>query len=238
MAVRRYGARAGSAPNPRRRALAAHDMVEVRHHPQLTCPGGTMPASSDDSGTSESGANEDLKAKMREALERKKQGGAKGLHGDNPLRRRRTAPRSPAAPRRRCTAARPAAGVPDGRTADRSAGRPRRAASTTHCGPSSTSTASTVECAGPGEVRRSWRCPPRSREAARPEAPPSRTRPRDLDASGAGRSGRHSTGEPPLAIAVKEGHVLRVVGARVRFPTFPRGGRPRHDGRHAVRPQL
>ena len=40
-----------------------------------------MPASSDDSGTSESGANEDLKAKMREALDRKKQGGAKGLRG-------------------------------------------------------------------------------------------------------------------------------------------------------------
>jgi hypothetical protein len=45
-----------------------------------------MPASTDDSGTSDSGANEDLKAKMREALERKKQGGAKGLHGDNPLK--------------------------------------------------------------------------------------------------------------------------------------------------------
>jgi len=41
-----------------------------------------MPASSD-----ESGANEDLKAKMREALERKKKGGAKGLQGDeNPVR--------------------------------------------------------------------------------------------------------------------------------------------------------
>jgi hypothetical protein len=40
-----------------------------------------MPASSD-----ESGANEDLKAKMREALERKKQGGAKGKGGDNPVR--------------------------------------------------------------------------------------------------------------------------------------------------------
>ena len=37
-----------------------------------------MPASSD-----QSGANEDLKAKMREALERKKKGGAKGLQGDN-----------------------------------------------------------------------------------------------------------------------------------------------------------
>ena len=45
-----------------------------------------MPASTDGSGTSESGANEDLKAKMREALEKKKQGGAKGLHGDNPLK--------------------------------------------------------------------------------------------------------------------------------------------------------
>ncbi len=45
-----------------------------------------MPASSDDSGASESGANEDLKAKMREALERKKQGGAKGRGGDNPVR--------------------------------------------------------------------------------------------------------------------------------------------------------
>jgi hypothetical protein len=41
-----------------------------------------MPASSD-----QSGANEDLKAKMREALERKKKGGAKGLQGDdNPVR--------------------------------------------------------------------------------------------------------------------------------------------------------
>jgi hypothetical protein len=40
-----------------------------------------MPASSDDSS-----ANEDLKAKMREALERKKNGGAKGKGGDNPLR--------------------------------------------------------------------------------------------------------------------------------------------------------
>ena len=40
-----------------------------------------MPASSD-----ESGANEDLKAKMREALDRKKQGGAKGRQGDNPVR--------------------------------------------------------------------------------------------------------------------------------------------------------
>jgi hypothetical protein len=39
-----------------------------------------MPASN------ESGANEDLKAKMREALERKKQGGGKGVSGDNPLR--------------------------------------------------------------------------------------------------------------------------------------------------------
>ena len=45
-----------------------------------------MPASTDDSGTSESGANEDLKAKMREALEKKKQGGAQGLHGENPLK--------------------------------------------------------------------------------------------------------------------------------------------------------
>ena len=41
-----------------------------------------MPASSD-----ESGANEDLKAKMREALDRKKQGGAKGKGGDNPVPR-------------------------------------------------------------------------------------------------------------------------------------------------------
>jgi Family of unknown function (DUF5302) len=40
-----------------------------------------MPASND-----QSGANEDLKAKMREALERKKQGGGKGVAGDNPLR--------------------------------------------------------------------------------------------------------------------------------------------------------
>ena len=39
-----------------------------------------MPASRD-----ESGANEDLKAKMREALERKKNGGAKGRGGDRPL---------------------------------------------------------------------------------------------------------------------------------------------------------
>ena len=45
-----------------------------------------MPASTDDSGTSESVANEDLKAKMREALEKKKQGGAQGLHGENPLK--------------------------------------------------------------------------------------------------------------------------------------------------------
>jgi hypothetical protein len=64
-------------------------MVELRHNRHLR--GGTMPASSDDSGASESGAtesgaNEDLKAKMREALDRKKQGGAKGLHGENPLR--------------------------------------------------------------------------------------------------------------------------------------------------------
>jgi hypothetical protein len=41
----------------------------------------TMPASRD-----ESAANEDLKAKMREALERKKKGGQGGQHGDNPLR--------------------------------------------------------------------------------------------------------------------------------------------------------
>ncbi|MBF4766385.1 DUF5302 family protein [Nocardioides agariphilus] len=40
-----------------------------------------MPASSD-----QSGANEDLKAKMREALDRKKKGGSGGLHGDNPLK--------------------------------------------------------------------------------------------------------------------------------------------------------
>jgi hypothetical protein len=41
-----------------------------------------MPASSD-----QSGANEDLKARMREALDRKKQGGGKGRSGDdNPLR--------------------------------------------------------------------------------------------------------------------------------------------------------
>ena len=41
-----------------------------------------MPASSD-----QSGANEDIKAKMREALERKKQSGGKGgQQGDNPLR--------------------------------------------------------------------------------------------------------------------------------------------------------
>jgi hypothetical protein len=41
-----------------------------------------MPASQD-----ESGANEDLKAKMREALERKKQGsGQGGRGGDNPLK--------------------------------------------------------------------------------------------------------------------------------------------------------
>jgi hypothetical protein len=40
-----------------------------------------MPASSE-----ESGPNEDLKAKMREALERKKQGGTKGKGGDNPVR--------------------------------------------------------------------------------------------------------------------------------------------------------
>lgn len=39
-----------------------------------------MPASRD-----ESGANEDLKAKMREALERKKNGGTKGRGGDRPL---------------------------------------------------------------------------------------------------------------------------------------------------------
>jgi hypothetical protein len=45
-----------------------------------------MPASTGESGASESGANEDLKAKMREALERKKQGGAKGRQGDNPVR--------------------------------------------------------------------------------------------------------------------------------------------------------
>jgi hypothetical protein len=46
-----------------------------------------MPASPRESGTDESGANEDLKAKMREALERKKKGGAKGLQGDdNPVR--------------------------------------------------------------------------------------------------------------------------------------------------------
>ena len=40
-----------------------------------------MPASSD-----QSGANEDLKAKMREALDRKKNGGGKGVGGDNPLK--------------------------------------------------------------------------------------------------------------------------------------------------------
>jgi hypothetical protein len=40
-----------------------------------------MSASSD-----QSGANEDLKAKMREALDRKKQGGGKPATGDNPLR--------------------------------------------------------------------------------------------------------------------------------------------------------
>ena len=30
--------------------------------------------------------NDDLKAKMREALERKKKSGPQGLHGDNPLK--------------------------------------------------------------------------------------------------------------------------------------------------------
>jgi hypothetical protein len=40
-----------------------------------------MPASSD-----QSGANEDLKAKMREALDRKKRGGGRSASGDNPLR--------------------------------------------------------------------------------------------------------------------------------------------------------
>ncbi len=40
-----------------------------------------MPASSD-----QPGANEDLKAKMREALERKKKGGGRGVSGDNPVR--------------------------------------------------------------------------------------------------------------------------------------------------------
>jgi hypothetical protein len=39
-----------------------------------------MPESRDDSS-----ANEDLKAKMREALERKKQAGAKGKGGEKPL---------------------------------------------------------------------------------------------------------------------------------------------------------
>ena len=45
-----------------------------------------MPASTDDSGTSESGANEDLKAKMRAALDRKKLG---AIVFTNPERRRR-----------------------------------------------------------------------------------------------------------------------------------------------------
>jgi hypothetical protein len=46
-----------------------------------------MPASPDESGTTGSDANEDLKAKMREALERKNKGGGKGGRGaDNPLR--------------------------------------------------------------------------------------------------------------------------------------------------------
>ena len=45
-----------------------------------------MPASTDDPDQ-ESGANEDLKAKMREALESKKKGGAQGgRDGDNPLK--------------------------------------------------------------------------------------------------------------------------------------------------------
>ena len=44
-----------------------------------------MPASTDDSGTSESGANEDLKAKMREALDRKN-AQAKGVSEDAPLK--------------------------------------------------------------------------------------------------------------------------------------------------------
>ena len=40
-----------------------------------------MPASSD-----QSGANEDIKAKMREALDRKKRGGGPSASSDNPLR--------------------------------------------------------------------------------------------------------------------------------------------------------
>ena len=45
-----------------------------------------MPASTDDSGTSESGANEDLKAKMREALDRKKSGGQGGVPQGGPAK--------------------------------------------------------------------------------------------------------------------------------------------------------
>ena len=56
-------------------------------------------------------ANDDLKAKMREALERKQAHD----HPDDAAghKARRTVPRSPAAPPRRCTGARPAAAAPE-----------------------------------------------------------------------------------------------------------------------------
>ena len=60
------------------------------------------------------GANEDVKAKMREALERKnKANHPTDADGRPMVRRRRMAPRSRAAPPRRSTVARLAGAVPE-----------------------------------------------------------------------------------------------------------------------------
>ena len=87
------GRPAGEPPRP---APASRAKVEVRHRR----PGGHAMAD-----------NDDLKAKMREALDRK-QAHDQGVPATARSRRRRTAPRSSGA-RPRCTAARPAAAAPE-----------------------------------------------------------------------------------------------------------------------------
>ena len=83
------------------------------------------------SAKDESAGNEDLKAKMREALDRKK-GNDRASPTPPAPRRRRTAPRSSTAPRR-CTAARPAAGV---REVSHALPVPARPGAVRHDGPS------------------------------------------------------------------------------------------------------
>ena len=101
--------------------------------------------------------NEDLKAKMREALERK-QSNDRGVPKDARSRRRHTAPRSPEEPARRCTGARPAAGVPEpltralGRATWKASGAASSSSlrhSRTNCSSVSISARSSRECSTP-----------------------------------------------------------------------------------------